>query len=56
MNILWDDSSPKVHGECWIKGYEASDKMIFEDPNFPFCGVTSVIVRGDKLEGEGVLV
>ena len=45
-----------MHGEGWIKGCEASDKVIFEDPNGSFCGIAAVIVRGHKSEVKDVVV
>ena len=45
-----------MHGEGWIKGCEASNKVIFEDYNCFLCSVTEAILRGHKLEFEGVLV
>ena len=51
-----DKLAPQVHDEGWSKVCKVVNKVIFEDPNCSFCGVTVVIVRGHKLEYEGVIL
>ena len=33
LNSLRKESEPQVHGEGWIKGFEARNRVNFEDPN-----------------------
>ena len=51
---LWNESAPEVHGKVWIKAAEASDEMIFPSADGFFRGVTSMVVRRNELEGNGI--
>ncbi len=51
---LWNELAPEVHGKVWIKAAEASDEMIFPSADGFFCGVTSMVVRQNELEGNGI--